>query len=66
MYWGLLNVCARAWCGDIDLLWHLREEQGWVKGSVPLELRAVLGWVCSLLLVGFAPAPPALIIWVHC
>lgn len=65
MNWGLLNVCAYAWCGDIDCLWHLQEEQDWAKGSVPLEPREVLGWVCSLLLVGFAPAPPALIIWVR-
>lgn len=65
MNWGLLNACAHAWCGATDLPWHLQEEQGWVKGSVPLEPRDVLGWVHSRLLLGFAPAPPALIIWVH-
>ena len=65
MNWDLLSLSAHAWCGDAGLPWHLPQELGWVKGSVPLEPREVLGWVRSLLLVGFAPAPPALIICVH-
>lgn len=48
--------------GTLISLGILRESKA---GKVPLELRAVLDWVCSLLLVGLAPAPPVLIIWVY-
>lgn len=61
MNWGLLNVFMSA-LGTLISLGILR---GSKAGKVPLELRAVLDWVCSLLLVGLAPAPPVFITWVY-